>query len=125
MSNRLIDYVYIFLTMGLTVYGQLIVKWRIAKFGAMPSEFHEKLKFLLSASLDPYIFSMFVAAFLAAVAWMVAMTKFELSYAFPITSLNFVIVVVLSNYLLNEPVSLQKLVGLAFIVFGVTVASRA
>ncbi len=125
MSNRLIDYVYIFLTMGLTVLGQIILKWRMASFGSMPSDTSQKLKFLFTLVIDPYIFTMLAASFLAALAWMAAMTKFELSYAYPITSLNFVFVVLLSGWCFGEPLSVQKMAGLALIVVGVTVASRA
>jgi len=125
MSHRFVDYLYIFLTMGLTVFGQLVLKWRMATFGAMPADPAQKLKFLFTLVIDPYIFTMLAASFLAALAWMVAMTKFELGYAYPITSLNFVLVVLLSGWFFAEPVSAQKIIGLALIVVGVTVASRA
>lgn len=121
---RLFDYLYIFATIILTVYGQLMLKWRIAKFGPLPTELLEKLKFLLSLLLDPVIFSGFIAAFLASLAWMAAMTKFELSHAYPFMSLNFVVVLLLSGWLLNEPITVQKTVGVSLIVLGTVVAAR-
>ena len=121
---RLFDYLYIFATIILTVYGQLMLKWRIAKFGPLPTELLEKLKFLLSLLLDPVIFSGFIAAFLASLAWMSAMTKFELSHAYPFMSLNFVVVLLLSGWLLNEPITVQKTVGVSLIVLGTVVAAR-
>ena len=122
--SRLVDYLYIFATIGFTVYGQLILKWRIAKFGSLPTDFFEKLKFLISLLFDPAIFSGFFAAFLASLAWMAAMTKFDLSHAYPFMSLNFVVVLLLSGWLLSEPVTLQKTLGIALIVFGTVVAAR-
>lgn len=122
--SRLFDYLYIVATIGFTVYGQLILKWRIAKFGPLPADLLEKLKFLISLLLDPAIFSGFAAAFLASLAWMAAMTKFDLSHAYPFMSLNFVVVLLLSGWLLNEPVTLQKTLGIALIVLGTVVATR-
>ncbi|MCX5871517.1 MAG: EamA family transporter [Deltaproteobacteria bacterium] len=122
--SRLFDYLYIFATIGFTVYGQLILKWRIAKFGPLPADFLEKLKFLILLLFDPAIFSGFAAAFLASLAWMAAMTKFDLSHAYPFMSLNFVIVLLLSGWLLDEPVTLQKTLGIALIVLGTVVAAR-
>lgn len=122
--SRLLDYLYIVATIGFTVYGQLILKWRIAKFGPLPADLLEKLKFLISLLLDPAIFSGFAAAFLASLAWMAAMTKFDLSHAYPFMSLNFVVVLLLSGWLLNEPVTLQKTLGIALIVLGTVVAAR-
>ena len=122
--NRLFDYFYIFVTIGLTVYGQLILKWRIIQLGQFPSELSNQFKFLLALFLDPLILSGFFAAFLASLAWMVAMTKFDLSHAYPFMSLNFVVVLFLSAYLLSEYVSLQKVIGVGLIVLGTLVAAR-
>ncbi|RSE87526.1 EamA family transporter [Achromobacter denitrificans] len=122
--NRLFDYLYILATIGFTVYGQLILKWRIAQFGQLPADFSEKIRFLFGLLLDPAIFSGFVAAFLASLAWMAAMTKFELSHAYPFMSLNFVVVLMLSGWLLSEPITAQKAIGVGLIVLGTIVAAR-
>lgn len=122
--SRISDYLYIIATISFTVYGQLILKWRIRTFGPLPNDTVEKSKFLLSLLLDPAIFSGFAAAFLASLAWMAAMTKFELSHAYPFMSLNFVVVLLLSGWLLNEQMTLQKAIGVGLIVLGTVVAAR-
>ena len=121
---RHLDYLYIVTTIGFTVYGQLILKWRISQFGPLPAELADKLKFLLGLLFDPAIFSGFAAAFLASLAWMAAMTKFDLSHAYPFMSLNFVVVLLLSGWLLSEPMTLQKALGVGLIVLGTVVAAR-
>ncbi len=122
--SRYYDYIYIFSTIAFTVYGQLILKWRITDYGSLPSGLIEKLKFLISLLFDPIIFSGFAAAFLASLAWMAAMTKFELSHAYPFMSLNFVVVLLLSGWFLSEPVTHQKAIGVGLIVLGTVVAAR-
>ena len=122
--SRFFDYMYIAATIGFTAYGQVILKWRIAKYGALPAETFEKLRFLLSLLLDPYIISGFAAAFLASLAWMAAMTKFNLSHAYPFMSLNFAIVLVASAILLSEPITLLKTLGVGLIIAGTVVAAR-
>lgn len=124
MKIRAFDYLYIFLTMALTVYGQIILKWRIQDFGALPAGTYEKVRFLLLLLLDPAILSGFVAAFLAGLAWMAAVSKFDLSYAYPFLSLNFVLVLLLSAWLLGEPLTWQRAAGVALIVFGTILASQ-
>lgn len=124
MIPRFPDYLNIALTIGFTVYGQLILKWRIRDVGPMPADLSEKLKFLTLLLFDPAIFSGFAAAFLASLAWMAAMTRFELSHAYPFMSLNFVAVLLLSGWLLNEPITLQKVLGIVLIVIGTVVAAR-
>lgn len=124
ISTQLLDYTYIISTIVFTVYGQLILKWRIGSFGPLPNDSLEKLRFLTNLLFDPLILSGFIAAFVASLAWMAAMTKFELSHAYPFMSLNFVVVLILSGWLLNEQMSFQKFAGVGLIVLGTLLASR-
>lgn len=124
MNARLTDYLYIAATIGFTVYGQLILKWRVGFHGHLPAEVLDKMRYILGVLIDPWILSGLAAAFLASLAWIAAMTKFELSHAYPFMSLNFVVVLFLSTWLLQEPLSFSKLIGVALIVMGTIVVAR-
>ncbi|WP_323756884.1 EamA family transporter [Roseivirga sp.] len=117
-------YSAVFATLILTVYGQLILKWRILKYGSLPVGLKTKVIFLLKLFLDPYILSGFVAAFLASIFWMAAMTKLELSKAYPVMSLAPALVFLLGIFLLNENYSHGKLIGLILIGLGVIVTFK-
>lgn len=117
-------YIYIILTIMLTAYGQLVLKWRMNTLGALPEQLYLKLIFLLKAIFDPYIFSSFVAAFIASLTWMAALSKFELSFAYPFMSLAFVVVLVASYYVLHEPINAYKIIGMILIVIGLAIASK-
>ena len=56
---------------------------------------------------------------------MAALTEFELSFAYPFMSLAFVLVLGLSAVIFHEGLSVPKVVGMALIVTGLVVASRA
>ena len=124
MFTRFGSYLYIVATIGLTVYGQLVLKWRIRDAGALPDEIVPKIKFLLVQLLDPFVLSCFAAATLAAMTWMAALSKFELNHAYPFMSLNFVLVFVLGAWLLGEPLSLMRAGGILLIVVGTIVAAN-
>lgn len=117
-------YLYILITLLLTTYGQLVLKWRLAIHGHFPEHFREQLIYLGKALLDPYIISSFGAAFLASLTWIAALTKFEISYAYPFMSLSFVLVLVLSYFMFNEPMTVNKVAGVLLIVAGLYFASR-
>lgn len=119
MSN----YLYILGTIVFTVFGQMILKWRIGTYGELPQDILQKIIFLVKLIFDPLIFSGLLAAFVASLFWMAAMTKFNISYAYPFMSLNFVLVLLLSALLLREPVSLYNVIGLSLIVLGIYVSS--
>jgi len=118
-------YFYIFGTILFTVYGQIILKWRISGVGELPKFFNDKIIFLIKLLFDPWVFSGFFSAFIASFFWMAAMTKFDLSYAYPFMSFAFILVLVLSAFLFNETITWQKLVGLFLITLGIIVTSRS
>lgn len=118
-------YLYIFGTVFFTVYGQLILKWQISKYGSMPAEFTAKAWFIVKLLLDPLILSGFFSAFVASLFWMAVMTKFDISYAYPFMSLSFMLVFFLSVFLFNEPITIHKVVGLVLIVAGILVTSQS
>jgi multidrug transporter EmrE-like cation transporter len=123
-SGKYLDFVYILITILLTVYGQLVFKWRMEMKGAIPSGSMSKLQYIFWAYLDPWILSGFLAAFLASVFWAVTLTKFELSFAYPFTSLSFVWVLFFSAFLFKEPLTMNKLLGVLLIFSGLFVISR-
>jgi drug/metabolite transporter (DMT)-like permease len=122
--KAMVDYSYIFGTVLFTVYGQLVVKWQVSKAGALPTAFSAKMLFFAKLILNPWIMSGMAAAFLAMLCWLSAMSKFELSYAYPFMSLAFVLVLILSAVLFHETVTVPKVLGLALVVGGIIVASR-
>jgi drug/metabolite transporter (DMT)-like permease len=63
---------------------------------------------------DPFIISGFAAAFIAALCWMAAMTKFDLSYAYTFMSIPFVLF--LSAFFFQVPITLPKIIGMVFII---------
>ncbi len=116
-------YVYVALTVLLTVYGQLVIKWQLAG-KVLPEPLISKVLFLLAQLLNPWVFSGLFAAFVAALCWMAAMTKLPLSQAYPFTSLAIVLVFVASSVLFGESITSAKVLGTLLIVAGLFVISR-
>ena len=118
------SYVYVFITIFLTVYGQIVIKWQVAAAGTFPGGVEERAMFLFQLLVNPWIISALAAALLAAISWMVAMTKLDLSHAYPFMSLAFILVLVLSAVLFYEPGTWQKLAGLALITAGIIIGGQ-
>lgn len=115
---------YIFSTILLTVYGQLVLKWQVGQVGELPAEFLPKVYFLLKLFGNLWVLSAFFSAFLASLTWMAAMTKFELSYAYPFMSMAFVIVMLFSIAFLGEGLTWAKGGGTALVVVGLLILTR-
>lgn len=119
-----IGHLFIALTLFFTVYGQLVLKWQMGSAGPLPDGGLDKFLFLLRQFANPWIFSGFVSAFVASMAWMAAMTRFELGYAYPFMSLAFVIVMLFGLVFLGEATNLPKIAGTLLVVAGLVVIAR-
>jgi len=119
-------YIYVFATLFFTVYGQMILKWRIMKLGfTIPdSGIVDKLMTLFKLVIDPFILSGFLSAFIASLCWMAAMTKFQITEAYPFMSLAPAIVFLLGIWLLGETFTIGKVVGLILIIVGLIVTVK-
>ena len=118
-------YFYILFTLLFTVYGQLILKWRLSNLKVvLPGDVMDKFFYLIRLVLDPFILSGFIAAFVASLFWMAAMTKFEITYAYPFMSLAPALVFLLGIFVLNESFTLGKVIGLIIIMLGIVITVK-
>ncbi len=122
-KSTLVGLSYVGATILLTVYGQLIIKWRVGLAGSFPVGSAGKFEFLVRRLLDVWVISGFVAAFVASLTWIAAITQLPLSFAYPFMSLAFLLVMLASAFFFGEAVTTQKLAGALLVVLGLYVAS--
>ena len=106
-----------------TVYGQIAAKVATRQLGPLPASWDGRMEYLGRVLLNPFFISCFVAATLAALSWITALTGLELSRAYPFMSLNFVAVLLLGAVVFQEPITPAKVAGVALIIIGVVVGS--
>lgn len=118
-------YFYIVGTLFFTVYGQIVLKWRLASLKViLPEKTFLKVIYLFKLVFDPFIFSGFVAAFVASLFWIGAMTKFEITVAYPFMSLAPAIVFCIGILFLGEAFTIGKLIGLLLVVLGAIITVK-
>jgi multidrug transporter EmrE-like cation transporter len=121
----ILNHFYLLLSIILGVGSQLIIKWKMSAFSFDDYEtWQEKFSLAFSMLLNPYIIIALVLTLLAGVTWMIAMTKFEISYAYPFTLLALVLVTIFSFIFFGESINIYKLIGIVFIILGIVVISK-
>ena len=122
----LINHFYIFLTIAFAVSSQLIIKWKMSSYDlSQYTSIGEKFYFALTMLFNPFIMLSIFLTLLSGLSWMIAMTKFDISYAYPFTTLGFVLILLFSVLLFHEPITWQKLLGLLFIILGIIITSKS
>lgn len=96
-----------------------MIKWRLTQINVhFKGRLSEKIFQAFSIVLDPIILVAFFMAFVASIFWILAMTKLDLTRAYPLMSLAPAVVFLISIPLLGEEFTWGKLIGLFFILLG-------
>ena len=120
----MIVYIFILTTVTATVTGQLILKHAISQYGEIPGNIREGLSFLIRALLNPLVILCFAFGFIAALAWIAAVSKSDLSFAYPFVSLSYPLVLLFASLLFKESIPVMRWIGLFIIMLGVFIISR-
>jgi len=111
-------------TILLTTYGQLVLKWQVAIRAPAPFARLDAWPPVLLLLLRPWVISALLAAFGASICWMLAISRLELSRAYPFMALNFLLVCLLAAPLFGEVLTTPKLLGLGFVIVGLIILSQ-
>ncbi len=110
--------------LALTLYGQIIAKWRVGQVVEQVSGLSPVGR-IIRYLLDPVIASAYLAALLASVSWFLVLERYELSVAYPIfVGLVFGSTILGSVIVLGEPLTATKLLSIALILAGVVIGAR-
>lgn len=118
-------YLYIFITIACTAAGQLMLKHATNTLGEMPTGLQQGVAFLFKALLNVWVIAGFLLAFIGSLTWIAAVSRLEISFAYPFTSLGFVLVLLLSAVFFHEQISLVRFIGVIVICIGVFLVSRS
>lgn len=83
------------------------------------------LAWVVSAALSPWMLAAIAVEIACFFLWIEVLAEFELSRAFPISALSYVLVIAASWLLFEEPFSLLQLFGSALILTGVWAITTA
>ena len=118
-------HIYIFLALGFAVSSQLIIKWKMSGFSYNDFDsWQDRYSFAFSMLINPYIILALAFSVLAGVTWMIAMTKFELSYAYPFTIFSLIFVTLFSIIFFEEQLNAHKIIGIVLVAIGIFTISR-
>jgi drug/metabolite transporter (DMT)-like permease len=79
---------------------------------------------VLHCALQPEVAGGLLVYFLGSLCWMVAVAQREISFLYPLSSINYVLVVFASSMFFHESPSLRRLSGVALIVLGMVLMNR-
>ncbi|OGK44552.1 hypothetical protein A2957_00785 [Candidatus Roizmanbacteria bacterium RIFCSPLOWO2_01_FULL_38_11] len=107
-------FILLLFSMTLAIAGQMLFKKGIEASTLAPN-----IGSIIKTIFSPMVFIAFFVYGVSAISWLFVLQKFPLSIAYPALSLTYVFVVILSFFLLKEPLTSFKVIGLTCILIGV------
>lgn len=107
------------------VIGQLFLKTGMNKLGNFKISLEALIPIFIKAFLSPYILlglGCYVTGFLI---WLIVLAKAEVSYAYPLISLGYVLTAIMGWWLLGENVTVVRMAGILVTCIGVFIISQS
>ncbi|MFP3903456.1 MAG: hypothetical protein ACLFWB_04350 [Armatimonadota bacterium] len=118
-KDMLIGLAILLVAIALGAAGQLLLKTGVNSLGADPTPLYVLKSFIKK----PVILGGFACYGVSSLFYLVSLSKLDLSYAYPMIALSYVIVAILSYKYLGEGLPFLRIVGIVVIIAGVTMVA--
>jgi multidrug transporter EmrE-like cation transporter len=109
----------------LNAVAQLFLKAGTNSLGVIYEPGSELLKTVIRVVFEPYIMAGLLCYVFSVGIWIVALSKVEVSIAYPMLSIGYVVNAIAAWYLFGEIITIQKMIGIFTIIIGVCIVARA
>jgi drug/metabolite transporter (DMT)-like permease len=116
---------YILVAVMASAIGQVLLKKGMTTTGAITLTPNQLISVLWRIGTNPYIIIGLIIYVSGTVFWLSALSRVDLSYAYPFASLSYLLMLIASWFIFNENISLIRLTGTIIIGLGVYLVSRS
>lgn len=119
------NFLLIICSVSLAVFGQFFLKKGMLQIGEIPFNFGTPVFLIRKIFSNFGLFFGFALFGLSAITWLVVLSKVELSLAYPMVSVGYILTLFISWKFLGEVVSPLRWAAVIVICFGVFLLSRS
>ena len=109
----------------LLVLGQSLLKYGLIRVGGVNFAGGQILHGLRAILTSPHLLLGFAAYGVSALLWLDVLSKLEISYAFPLVSLTYVITLFVGRFFFGEVITWVRVLGVLVIIGGVILVARS
>ena len=117
--------IYILVSVVLGACGQILLKKGMASMGPLSLSGNELGNVVWRIATNPYVIVGLAIYVCGTLFWLVALSRVNLSYAYPFASLSYVVMLVASWQLFSEHITPLRLLGTLVVGLGVLLISRS
>ena len=109
----------------LNAVAQLALKAGVREMGPIALSLNQAVPTATRLASEPYLWGGLACYGVSVVVWILALSRVEVSIAYPMLSLGYVVNAFAAYWLFGEALSPQKLVAIGIIIIGVYVLARS
>ena len=109
----------------LNAAAQLMLKQGMLQVGRFEFALSNAPDVILKVAVNPYIWGGLVSYVVSVVAWMIVLSRVEVSYAYPFLSIGYIVTTAAAYLIFNEAVTPTRIAGIILICIGVVLVARS
>jgi len=117
--------IYILISVLTSAVGQLMLKKGMTDLGEITLNIDHLIPTVWKIGTNPFVFWGLAIYLAGTVFWLAALSRVDLSYAYPFASLSYVIMLIASWMMFDEKITLSRIFGTVIIGVGVLFISRS
>lgn len=122
MLHPAVPYILVSLVAG--AIGQILLKKGMTEMGAITLSADQIFNTLWRIATNPYVVIGLCIYMGGTVFWLAALSRADLSFAYPFTGLSYAIMVIASFFLFGENITMARFAGMAIVWVGVFIISQ-
>ena len=117
--------IYILLSAVGGAFGQVLLKKGMSSIGPLTLSLQTIPSTIWRMATNPFVIVGLSIYLAGSFFWLTALSRVQLSYAYPFASLSYILMLIASWAFLNEEISLLRLIGTGIIIIGVVLVARS
>ncbi|HBN22965.1 MAG TPA: 4-amino-4-deoxy-L-arabinose transferase [Holosporales bacterium] len=109
----------------LNTAAQIVLKMGMKSIGHFEFSSHNIVPILLKMAQNPHILGGVSLYVFSLGAWLLTLSRVEVSLAYPLTSLGYVFTALVGYYVLQENMGIMRIAGILVIMIGVYLVTRS
>ncbi|HGM5552834.1 4-amino-4-deoxy-L-arabinose-phosphoundecaprenol flippase subunit ArnE [Pseudomonas putida] len=101
----------------LTCLGQVAQKFAVESWRGVASSWADKLR-------SPWLWLALVSLGAGLLVWLLVLQRLEVGIAYPMLSLNFVLITLIARFIFREPIDRRHWLGVALVIGGVVLLGQ-
>ncbi|NBX52494.1 MAG: 4-amino-4-deoxy-L-arabinose transferase [Proteobacteria bacterium] len=119
------NYITILISVFMNALAQVFLKKGMMIIGKIDSFEVNYLNLAITVFKNSYLLCGFLCYGFSIITWMIALSKVEVSFAYPFLSLGYIFVMFFGYFFFNESLNLWKILGVFFILIGVLFIAKS